>query len=124
MSLNSLDRTPSSTALTSGNMYYAPHTLQRRIEQKIRDAHNRVVSVDPVWEDVCMCRCDDSGDREFRNENGELYRPKYHIVLDGKHREVKAGDYVRCLDGIDVRGEGVVVNVKVLNYLNYSEAWV
>lgn len=107
-------------------MYYAPHTLQKRISPIIvNDEYGKPVeSGTESWINVCRCRCDDNTTKEFKSENGLAYRPTYHIVCEGMH-SLNAGDYVRCLrpDG-SVRGEGKVYTLQVLNYLPYSEVWI
>ena len=104
-------------------MMYAPHTLYIRRESEVRDKFNRVVSKDTHWERVCRCRCDDNSETAFRDDNGAFYKPNYHVVLEGRHR-IKSGTYVRCMDGEEVRGEGVAKRPKTLNLLEYSEIWI
>lgn len=104
-------------------MRYAPHTLYIRKEVEIRDEYQRVVSKSTEWVRVCRCRCDDNSETEFRDENGGFYKPNYHVVLEGKHR-IASGTYVRCMEGNNIRGEGVATRPKMLNYLNYSEVWI
>ena len=105
---------------------YGPHRLQVKvITQPDKDEFGREIpnTGGECWQDVCKCRCDDNSTQKFSDANGQLYIPKYHIVCDGRI-SVKAGDYIRCLDGDSVRGEGEVYQVRVLNFLNYSELWV
>lgn len=107
-------------------MIFAPHTLQkRRIIAPEKDAFGRPLpeTASESWETVCKCRCDDNTTKEFRSENGSVYRPQYHVVLDGDHK-LKSGDYVRCMKGDSVRGEGEVYIPKSTNYFNYSEIWI
>lgn len=107
-------------------MYYAPHTLQLKvITPPDKDEYNRPVdgSGGERWETVCRCRCDDNSTKEFRSENGDIYRPDYHVVCERNIR-VRAGDSVRCVDNGRVRGEGKVYMVKNTNYLGYSELWM
>ena len=105
-------------------MYYAPHTLQVKRTETSRDDYGRVMELSSDWETVGMCRCDDNTIQEFRDEVGKVFRPKYHIVADGK-ADVFAGDCVRCLnaDG-SVRGEVKIYNVKKLNVLKFTDIWV
>lgn len=107
-------------------MWSKIHILQvKRLGEPQRDEYNRIVSNSTeTWEQVCECRCDDNNDKHFKNNNGEVYTPQYHIVCEGKVG-VNSGDEVRCLnkDG-SIRGQGKVFNVKRLNILNYSEVWV
>lgn len=107
-------------------MYYKPHTLQiRQITGLERDDYGRPVSGtgSESWYDVCQCRCDDNTTNKLTSDNVEAYVPQYHIVCE-EVTGVKAGDYVRCMDGGNVRCEGEVYMVKRTNYLGYSEVWI
>lgn len=106
-------------------MIYSPHILQRK---KVRppqvDEFGRVIADNATeWETICRCRCDDNTITEFKSDNGKVYRPKYHIVCDGR-QDIQAGDAIRCLLGEDVRGEGIVYIKKQLNFYNYTELWM
>lgn len=109
-------------------MIFAPHKLQvkRTIPVEL-DEYGRPIpgSGGETWENVCDCRCDDNTTKEFRSDNGHVYRPAYHVVCDGKHG-LSAGDYVRCITTSDgsVRGEGKIYLPKSANYFNYSEIWI
>lgn len=103
-------------------MMYAPHILQKKNETMINDEFGRPIFGEGEWVDVCRCRCDDNLTQEFKTENGEVYRPKYHVVCESNG--VKAGDVVRCINGMSVRGEGEVYMVKNTNFLNYTEIWM
>ena len=105
-------------------MIYAPHTLQKKvISEDTTDEYGHPVVGESTWVTVCQCRCDDNTTKEFKSENGTVYRPYYHIV--SPRNTIKANDDIRCLnsDG-SVRGEGKVYVAKSNNYLNYSELWV
>ena len=105
-------------------MMYAPHTLQKKvISEDTTDEYGHPVVGESTWVTVCQCRCDDNTTKEFKSENGTVYRPSYHIVSE--RNSIKADDEIRCLnsDG-SVRGEGKVYVAKSNNYLNYSELWV
>lgn len=105
-------------------MYYAPHTLERRISRgDMRDEHGRLIKGGESWEVLCKCRCDDNMDSTFETDNGKTYRPKYHVVCEG-HVDIENGDYVRCMSGDSVRGEGKAFPVEHLNYLPYTELWM
>lgn len=107
-------------------MIFAPHKLQvKRTIPVENDEFGRPLpgTGGETWEDVCACRCDNNTTKEFRSENGHVYRPAYHVVCDGK-TGLSAGDYVRCMDGESVRGEGKVYIPKPANYFNYSEIWI
>lgn len=108
-------------------MYYAPHTLQaKRLIPLENDELGRPIPGTgcETWVDVCRCRCDDNTTKEFRSENGNVFRPQYHVVCEGSHG-LSAGDEVRCIeaDG-SVRGQGSIFIAKRLNYLSYSEIWM
>lgn len=107
-------------------MIYSPHTLQIKVVKPLdKDEFGRPIpgTGGESWVDVCKCRCDDNSTKEFTSVNGNVYRPAYHVVCDGKV-SVKAGDSIRCVDGDEVRATGEVYMVKRLNLLNYSEVWV
>ena len=107
-------------------MIFCPHTLQVKVvtPEKL-DEYGRPLpkSGEERWVTLCKCRCDDNTTREFTSANGEVFRPNYHVVCEGKV-DVKAGAEVRCMDGDSVRGEGRVYIVKETNYFNYSEIWM
>lgn len=107
-------------------MLYAPHILQVKvITPPDKDEYNQSIpgTGGESWQDVCPCRCDDNATQEFTSDNGQVYRPDYHVVC-GQPVPVKAGDCVRCMDGDAVRGQGEVYRVKSTNYLGYSELWM
>jgi len=105
-------------------MYYEPHTLEKRTVSTTKDTYGRIVTNSGTWTRVGQCRCDDNTIQEFGDENGKVYRPKYHIVANGD-AQVSAGDEVRVLtrNGA-VRASGRVYNVKHLNVLSYTDIWV
>ena len=107
-------------------MIFAPHILEvKKVIPPKNDDFGRPVpgAGGEQWQPVCHCRCDDNTTTEFRSEDGHVYRPSFHIVCAGKHG-LKAGDYIRCMDGAAVRGEGVIYLPKRTNYFNYSEVWI
>ena len=63
---------------------------------------------------------------EITDENGNLFRPSYHIVCPKEGAmQVRCGDDVKCLCGDGtIRGEGLVKNIRRYNLLDYSEIWV
>lgn len=103
-------------------MMYAPHILQKKVYSNTDDEFGRPVSGDETWEDLNVCRCDDNMTQEFKSENGEVFIPKYHVVCE--RCDVKAGDFVRCVDEESVRGEGQVYMVKNTNFFGYTEIWM
>lgn len=107
-------------------MYYAPHILLKRTAiPPEKDEYNRPIpgTGSEAWEEICKCRCDDNTTVGFSSDNGEVYRPKYHVVC-GRATGIKAGDHVRCMAGNAVRGQGEVYMVKATNCLGYSEFWM
>lgn len=107
-------------------MIFAPHTLQVKVTTPMEtDEFGRPIpgTGGESWQDVCKCRCDDNSTKEFTSENGEVYRPNYHIVCE-KKISLKAGDEVRCMNGENIRGTGKVYMVKNTNYFGYSEIWL
>lgn len=107
-------------------MIYAPHTLQvKMVSPMLKDEFGRPIkgTGGESWEDVCKCRCDDNSTKEFKSENGIVYRPSYHVVCTTRI-SLKQGDYVRCMDENVIRGEGKVYNPKSCNYFGYGEFWI
>lgn len=104
-------------------MEYAPHILKKKVIVVNRDEYGRITESSDYMLDICRCRCDDNNNREFRDENGRVYRPQYHIVCEGT-ANVNCGDEIKVFNGDTLRAEGKVYNIKTLNYLNYSEIWV
>ena len=106
-------------------MIYSPHILQKKTSQaeNTDDNGHPVIDNSEEWVTVCRCRCDDNSTKEFKNENGDVYRPNFHIVAEPN--TIKSDDEIRCLnaDGT-VRGSGKVYIAKSTNYFNYSELWV
>lgn len=105
-------------------MIYAPHILQKKVISPIeRDEFGRITN-NPTenWVEICRCRCDDNSTKEFRAENGGVYRPNYHAVCE--RSGIVPGDVVRCMDGLQVRGQGEVFMVKNTNYYSYTEIWM
>ena len=107
-------------------MIFAPHILQVKVTTPMEtDEFGRPIpgTGGESWQDVCRCRCDDNSTKEFTSENGDVYRPNYHVVCE-KKISLKAGDEVRCMDGENIRGTGEVYMVKNTNYFGYSEIWM
>ena len=106
-------------------MIYAPHKIEKRvcIEAQMDEFGRLVFDEYEDWQNVCSGRCDDNDTTSFQSENGSAYIPKYHIVCDG-HRDIKAGDYIRCMNGNEIRAEGEVFRVKNLNLMPYTEVWI
>lgn len=131
-------------------MIFAPHISQVKIlTPEERDEFGRPIpnTGSEEWRTLCHCRCDDNSTKEFKTENGDVYRPLYHIVCDN-HIEVKAGDEIRVVEkkgciciGINNNGAisilpyvvkvkdtikclGKVYMVKHTNFFNYTELWI
>lgn len=100
---------------------YAPHILFVKRRRETRDKYNRVSFVEAEWERVGLCRCDDNSDRIVSTDNTKEYVPRYHIVT-ARTAMVSNGDPIRVLtqDGT-LRAEGKADNVRVLNYLDYTD---
>jgi hypothetical protein len=103
---------------------YAPHILYKKVTTVERNNYGELVSSKDTWQEVGECRCDDNTTQRFTTDNGSVYVPKYHIVLDKS--DVKAGDYVKAVDKEtkEVRGEGKVFNAPKCNYLEYMSVYV
>lgn len=107
-------------------MIFTPHRLQKKQVIPVEnDEFGRPIPFTggEKWVDVCACRCDDNTTKEFKSEDGQVYRPNYHVVCEGKPN-LTEGDYVRCLSGTSIRGEGQIYVAKSANYYNYSEIWM
>lgn len=104
-----------------------PHILQLKVVSKpSRDSHGAIIpgTGSESWVNICRCRCDDNTTKEFKSPNGEVFRPSYHVVMDG-NTTLKANDEVKFVDdGGNVRGSGKVYISKNTNYFNYSEIYV
>lgn len=108
-------------------MYYAPHKLQKRVieAQRNDDLGKPLPAGEYTWADICPCRCDNSDTREIHTDDGHVFYPKYHVVCDGKKPDIDNGDYVRCVRSDDsIKGEGIAVKVKKLNYLPYADFYI
>ena len=109
-------------------MLYSPHLLFVRATPALRkDEYGRTIRPTDAaeWKCVGACRCDDANVTEITSDNGEAYRPSFHIVCDGD-TDVKMGDNVRILQqsNMELRGEGIVRNITLCNYLNYKSIYV
>lgn len=118
-------------------MIYTPHILQKRVISEIaNDEYGRPIPpvYEETWVTLCRCRCDYNSDKEFRSDNGSMFRPDYSIVCEG-NVQANSGDYVRvieprfenwgnCISKADIKGEGSIFSVKRLNFLAYSQIWV
>lgn len=105
-----------------GNMFFAPHKLQRLVRTITRDTYNRPSSETETWIDVCKCRCDDNSSQELISDNGKVYKSNYHVVADPC--DVQNGEDLRVMNGLSVRGAGKARNVKHLNVLQYTDIWL
>jgi hypothetical protein len=106
-------------------MYTAIHTLYvYKPSTESYDENGDPIDGEQTKSYVCPCRCDDNSTKEFRDENGHVYRPTYHILCDG-NASVSAGENIECLnkDGT-MRGSGVVYQVIHYNILSYTEIWI
>lgn len=109
-------------------MYYAPHSLYRKIEKVTRDEFNRIVDKEDRWVYVCDCRCDENTTQKYEDDNGRTFIPRYKIVCE--RANVTEGDYVQCRKKDDlcdcqcVIAEGRVYDTPKCNYLNYMVVYV
>lgn len=106
-------------------MYFSPHILQVRIEDSpLYDSEGQVIvkPEEEQWKIVGPCRCDDDGTKELKSENGDMYMSHFHIVYEGN--SIKEGSFIRCMDGRQVRGEGIARSPKRCNYFKYMEVWI
>lgn len=105
-------------------MIYKPHTIQvKTLESPRIDDKGHPVFEEQPWKDAGVGRCDDVSVGELTDDNGVVYRPSYHIVIEG-HTDIRFGDEIRVMNGYQLRAEGKVRNVKNLNYLSFSEIWL
>lgn len=108
-------------------MYYTPHRLYRQIDiPEERDEFGRLKgNVSKEWQPCCRCRCDKNTDSEITTDNGELYRPSWHIAVEGT-TTIQAGDIVKIVRIADEEeiAKGKVTSVKRTNYLTNSEIWI
>lgn len=110
-------------------MYYAPHILERKCEstRPDRDEFGRVIepSASERWHRLCECRCDHSGDKEIKTEDGTWVRPSRKIVC-GENPHVRVNDTVRCVDADSgsVIAFGKVLDTRTTNYLGYAEIYL
>lgn len=105
-------------------MIFAPHTLQlRTIPEPSYDEYGRIVPNSEEWKSLGVCRCDDNTTQEFTSDNGTVFRPNFHVVCQFANT-IQAGDYIRCLNGSDCRGQGEVTMVKRSNHFDYTELWM
>lgn len=106
-------------------MIFAPHILQKKVVPLVQnDEYGQPIIVDEEsWEDVCMCRCDDSVTEWKTSDNGAAYITKHHIVCDGR-LSLREGEYVRCVENNVTRAEGEVYMVKMCNFFGYTELYI
>lgn len=102
-------------------MIYSPHILFVQKKTEDRDEYNRVSKVSEDWIRVGLCRCDDNSASIVSTINSKEYVPRYHIVTS-RTNLIQNGDLVRVLtENGELRGQGKADNVKVLNYLDYTD---
>lgn len=106
-------------------MQYAPHYIEVRREEVVRDNLNRITETSDSWERICDCRCDDNTTEHVEDVNGRDYFPSYSIAAD-KTDKIKEGDEIRCIDKStgDIRGRGRIARVRKCNYLDYMTVYV
>jgi hypothetical protein len=105
-------------------MIFAPHILLKKSSVLESDEYGQPIDfTESDWETMCSCRCDNKVTDWLKSENGEAYQTRYHVVCNDKVG-IKAGDYVRCIEGDRVRAEGEVYMVKECNYFKYTEIYL
>lgn len=107
-------------------MYYAPHTIEKKIAPVITMddfGRPRIDSDIEEWQVLGVGRCDKTTEDVKKSDNGEAFVPTHKIVI-GFRGKVVAGDIVRARIGEKILCNGLVRSVKENNLLNYSELWV
>lgn len=109
-------------------MYFAPHILCKKVTpEPERDEYGRYYAPEGTESEkrLCECRCDDNNTKEFKTENGKVYRPSYKIVGSGD-LDVQEEDEIVIYRKSDnsIRGKGKVYNIQRTNVLGYWEIWV
>lgn len=104
-----------------GRMTYKPHRLFVEMKSREYDEFGNYVGERKSLVYVCDCRCDDAGVRDAISANGETFIPSYHIVSE---KPVRNGDFVKVLNGDEIRAEGKVVRTSSSNYFKLHEAWI
>ncbi len=107
---------------------YSPHLLYVKttpLMEKDEFGRTKRPESQPEWKCVGACRCDDASITEVTSDNGEVFRPSYHIVCDNL-ATVKMGDVVRVLwlKDYSFRAEGVVRNITTCNFLDYKSIYL
>lgn len=105
-------------------MYYSPHTLLKRMDSTPSyDEKGNPIFNEGDYETLGECRCDDANVSEMTDENGRVYRPSYKIVTE-KPIDISYGDFIKVMDGDNIRGEGKVRNISRCNWYKYVVLWV
>lgn len=106
-------------------MQYAPHYIEVRREEVVRDNLNRITETSDSWERICDCRCDDNTTEHVEDKNGRDYVPSYSIAAD-KTDSLREGDEIRCIvkETGKIRGKGRIVRIRNCNYLDYMSVYV
>lgn len=107
------------------SLIFGPHSLyklKKGVEQL--DEFGRIIPDESQqWQFICNCRCDDNNTVKYTKENGETFVSSYQIVAPLTNR-IKEGDYIRCMAGDEVRGEGEVDSVRRGNFFQKMVLWI
>lgn len=105
-------------------MIFAPHVLLKKDMSQDNDEYGQpIASEEEFWTVLCDCRCDDVTTEWRGSENGEIYQTHHHVVCNGKVA-ISEGDFVKCVQGNELKAEGEVYKVKRCNYFNYTEIYL
>lgn len=106
-------------------MIFAPHRLEKLQKgAPSYDENDDTIPGEDEWVFLCMCRCDDAGNKTLTGEGGIAYSPLYKIVCDNIV-QLNKGDKLRAVkqDG-SIRGQGIVDVPSECNYLNYQYVYL
>ena len=103
--------------MIQSTLIFGPHSLYKLIKAtEQRDEVGRIIpNESQQWQFICNCRCDDNTTTKYTKDNGEVFVPQYQVVAP-LTSHIKEGDYIRCMVGNEVRGEGEVDSVRRGNF--------
>ena len=111
--------------MSQSTLIFSPHSLYKRIKgQEERDEFGRIIPNETSkWQFICNCRCDDNTTTKYTKDNGNVFVPRYQVVAPLTNH-IKEGDYIRCMDGENIRGEGEVDSVKRGTFFSKMVLWM
>lgn len=111
--------------MIQSTLIFGPHSLYKKVKGVgVKDEFGRIIPNEyPQWQFVCNCRCDDNTTTKYTKDNGEVFVPKYQVVAP-LTSHIKEGDYIRCMVGDEVRGEGEVDSVRRGNFFQKMVLWI